>query len=52
MEKSGGVRPGRGTTHPNMPPTEVLGAVTSDEGVTPYSETCWTNWLHDIGGAG
>ena len=39
MEKSGGVRPGRGTTYPDIPPTEVLGPVTSpDEDVTPYPD--------------
>ena len=52
MEKSGGVRPGGGTTYPGIPPMEVLGPVTPPpEEVTPYPGACWTIWLHDMGGA-
>ena len=52
MEKSGEVRPGGGTTYPDIPPMEVLGLFTSpDEEVTPYPGACWTNRLHDVGGA-
>ena len=53
MEKSGGVRPGGGTTYPGIPPMEVLRPVTPpEEEVTPYPGACWTIWLHDVGGAG
>ena len=51
LEKSGGVRPGRGTTFPGIPATEVLGVVMPSEGaVTPYPGVCSTIWLHDAGG--
>ena len=53
LEKSGGVRPGRGTTYPGIPATEVLGVVTPPEGVViPYPGVCSTIWLHDAGGTG
>ena len=52
LEKSGGVRPSRGTTYPGIPATVVLGVVMPpEEAVTPYPGVCSTIWLHDSGGS-
>ena len=51
LEKSGGVRPGGGATHPDIPATVVLGVVMPpEEAVTPYPGVCSAIWLHDWGG--
>ena len=53
LEKSGGVRPGGGTTYPGIPAREVLGMVRPpEEAITPYPGVCSTIWLHDAGGTG
>ena len=42
LEKSGGVMPGRGTTYPGIPATEVLGVVMPpEEAVTPHPGVCF-----------
>ena len=52
LEKSGGVRPGRGATYPGIPAAVVLGVVMPpEEAATPYPGVCSTTWFHVSGGA-
>ena len=51
LEKSGGVRPGGGTTYPGIP-TVVLGVVMPpEEAATPHPGVCSTTCLQVLGGA-